>query len=366
MLQARKKAVPSPEWMLQLPHKARKLESRLYKSAASLEDYLDRTTLKPRLQKLAKSIVKEFTSQSKLAKKKSAPNETPLPEPSDAKVPPPVAPEPTAANTTLPPPTSIPISVATVPQPIPGNMPVSRNSSISSKNSISEIERQKAVNAKLQEEIMDNIRRQQELVRRLQNTGDGTIPNNNSLSNLPNAQQLMQSSLPNQLSMASGALQNDLSTMLRRHSGNLQFNNDMLRRHSGNLQLNSMVSEALLKNRLPVMPGPSVAAAGLLPPNLSGVAAGLSPNPTFPQTLQQQQQLQLLRNSLLGNSNPSVLEAMQMAQQSVGQLPLQPPNSSSNAHHQSSNGPSRTNTNTTNNSTSLPGDAPLSPNSFNW
>lgn len=52
-------------WLRQLPHKARKLENRLYLSAPSLESYLDRRTLTTRLQRLAKAIVKQYSSSKR-------------------------------------------------------------------------------------------------------------------------------------------------------------------------------------------------------------------------------------------------------------------------------------------------------------
>lgn len=60
LLQERKKATPSEEWLHQLPHKARKLEGRLYRTAASLEAYLERSTLKIRLSLLANAITKHY------------------------------------------------------------------------------------------------------------------------------------------------------------------------------------------------------------------------------------------------------------------------------------------------------------------
>jgi hypothetical protein len=46
--------------MHQLPHKARNLEEKLYRTAPSLEAYLDRTTLKNRLRRLAQVITKQY------------------------------------------------------------------------------------------------------------------------------------------------------------------------------------------------------------------------------------------------------------------------------------------------------------------
>jgi hypothetical protein len=55
---------PSQKWLQQLPHKARKLEELLYSTASSVEAYIDRTTLKVRLQKLAAQIAQQH-QQSK-------------------------------------------------------------------------------------------------------------------------------------------------------------------------------------------------------------------------------------------------------------------------------------------------------------
>lgn len=56
----RKTAPPSETWQKQLPHKVRKLEERLYRSAPSLEAYLDRQSLKERLKSVAKAITQRF------------------------------------------------------------------------------------------------------------------------------------------------------------------------------------------------------------------------------------------------------------------------------------------------------------------
>lgn len=61
LLQARKTDIPSEAWLRELPHKARKLEARLYRKAPSLEAYLDRTTLKIRLKVLARALVRQFS-----------------------------------------------------------------------------------------------------------------------------------------------------------------------------------------------------------------------------------------------------------------------------------------------------------------
>jgi len=60
LLFARKKDNPGKKWLDRLPLKARMLETQLYRNAASLEAYLDRTTLKARLGKLASAITSHF------------------------------------------------------------------------------------------------------------------------------------------------------------------------------------------------------------------------------------------------------------------------------------------------------------------
>jgi hypothetical protein len=52
--------------MKELPYKARKLEEQLYKTAPSLEAYLEKTTLKHRLKKVAHDITSKFRLTKKL------------------------------------------------------------------------------------------------------------------------------------------------------------------------------------------------------------------------------------------------------------------------------------------------------------
>jgi hypothetical protein len=63
--------VPSQEWLHQLPHKARQLEGRLYGAASSLEQYLDRSTLKNRLRIIANRITMQFIDQPTKGPEKS-------------------------------------------------------------------------------------------------------------------------------------------------------------------------------------------------------------------------------------------------------------------------------------------------------
>jgi len=66
LLSARKKNQPTKEWVRQLPHKARRLEDKLYRTASSLEAYLNRTTLKRRLRNIARIISSQHHRLSKL------------------------------------------------------------------------------------------------------------------------------------------------------------------------------------------------------------------------------------------------------------------------------------------------------------
>jgi hypothetical protein len=59
MLLARKQN-PTKEWLKELPYKARKLEEQLYRGAPTLQDYLDKVSLKYRLKRVAKNIVTQY------------------------------------------------------------------------------------------------------------------------------------------------------------------------------------------------------------------------------------------------------------------------------------------------------------------
>lgn len=56
LLQDRKKEPCQKGWLQELPHKALKLEKQLYKAAPSLQAYMDESTLKHRLRKVANAI----------------------------------------------------------------------------------------------------------------------------------------------------------------------------------------------------------------------------------------------------------------------------------------------------------------------
>ena len=59
-LLASRKANPSAKWLSELPYKARKLEEALYRTAPSLEAYMDGRTVKARLKVVASAITNRF------------------------------------------------------------------------------------------------------------------------------------------------------------------------------------------------------------------------------------------------------------------------------------------------------------------
>ena len=210
--------------MHQLPHKAQKLEEKLYRTAPSLESYLDRTTLKNRLRWLAKVITKQYREaklyhqrlslrssvssrsslssfgslgtrdsmrdsissqqsldslrslQQQFSQKTSMPNSVGSAQHTGER------------RLSTDGPSSFPSTLSIVPEGSSGTQMDSRRSSSSSSSQskgdmgkegagsmqsstsqgISELERQKAVNEKLQQQIMENIRQQEDLLRKLQ------------------------------------------------------------------------------------------------------------------------------------------------------------------------------------------------------
>lgn len=196
LLRARKKTQPSQEWLQQLPHKARKLEERLYQTASSLEAYLDKRSLKRRLGKLALTISKQFrearrnprnsvtsttsnfsfTSMASLASsaRSSFASHQGLRD-SFSSVGQTVGGMPSVSEqdttTTQPVPAIVPSLApgdtgqnAGVPEVLPAN----------GQQSIAALERQKMVNATLQEQIKQSMRQQAELVRKLQGQPEET------------------------------------------------------------------------------------------------------------------------------------------------------------------------------------------------
>lgn len=215
-MQLRKKTQPSPEWLQQLPYKARKLEERLYRSASSLEAYLDERTLKNRLKKLARVITKQFLeakrhrrlSRSSVSSTASTISGASFSSGSFRNSVPSLRDSITSQasadsmrslsdsltrGTTLVTPhtSSMNIHDNTAAAKQQANMasltalksmpeaPYSKSNvltgspfpSAAAGSDLSELERQKEVNAQLQKQIMDNIRQQEELVRKIQASG---------------------------------------------------------------------------------------------------------------------------------------------------------------------------------------------------
>mmetsp|Transcript_14857 Transcript_14857/g.25190 ORF Transcript_14857/g.25190 Transcript_14857/m.25190 type:complete len:411 (-) Transcript_14857:556-1788(-) len=127
-----RKQHPTQKWLKELPYKARKLEEQLYKSAQSLEAYLDKSTLKHRLKRVAHAITSQFrlTKGGKsLGSRRSSKSRSSI---------------------------SSEISTGSNNNSSGGGMP-----------DISALEQQQAVNQKLQEQILENIRQQQQIMRNL-------------------------------------------------------------------------------------------------------------------------------------------------------------------------------------------------------
>lgn len=72
LLLARKQN-PTKEWLKELPYKARKLEDQLYRGAPTLQDYLDKATLKHRLKRVAKTIVSNYRAAKAKRERKPSP-----------------------------------------------------------------------------------------------------------------------------------------------------------------------------------------------------------------------------------------------------------------------------------------------------
>ena len=131
-------------------------------------------------------------------------------------------------------------------------------------DNLAEIERQRSVNANLQQQIMENIRQQEEMVRRMQgHQGGNPNPNPPPTSNLPGNQ-------PPNLSNAGGfAPMNLLGGMNAPISGNQQQFQGMNQMRgsamgmNANLQMNPTLMAAMFGNRQFPSNGPLGSAAAL-------------------------------------------------------------------------------------------------------
>lgn len=167
--------------MKQLPHKARVLEDRLYKRAPSIDAYLNRSTLKNRLKRLAVTITAHYQQMSKPRKNSESCCQSNNSSNADAifsgmETPKSTKPENSTQISSvdshilqsLQPPMSVPSSetkqldVAALPPD----------------EALSELARQKAVNESLQKQILENIRQQQQLVQSIGAAGTGSRSSN--------------------------------------------------------------------------------------------------------------------------------------------------------------------------------------------
>ena len=171
--------------MQQLPHKARALEERLYKTSPSLESYLDRSTLKNRLKKVAVLITtqyKESAKGRKLSKtSRGSSSSFSIPWVGGG------ATTRDSVSSNMGPPRSVSVGAG-------GN--VSQRSSFASNNGTKQntmpvgqesagLSKQKAVNEELQRQILANIRQQQHLVHSTRQGSSEVSRNDNNGSNEP-------------------------------------------------------------------------------------------------------------------------------------------------------------------------------------
>lgn len=183
LLQARKKTAPTKEWMQQLPHKARVLEDRLYRKAASLDGYLNRTTLKNRLRTLAVTITAHYKTSGKSRKKSKRSSIGSEPSTSSE------GPHRESVSSNMGPPAQVSLQAQLlsaggqasedgVPSSGQMNMPPDGQDVVPPALAMSQLARQKAVNEELQAQILSNIRQQQQLVHNIRR-GSNEMPGAN-------------------------------------------------------------------------------------------------------------------------------------------------------------------------------------------
>ena len=135
-----RKVNPTDKWVKELPYKARKLEEQLYRTASSLEAYLDKSTLKHRLKTVAHAITSQFKLVKNGRKKEQSSmkkRDGPAVIPSD-------------------------LSIPLMPSAINNNLSVSHFESLTQPRSGTE-----ANQNLLQEQILENIRQQQLIMKSL-------------------------------------------------------------------------------------------------------------------------------------------------------------------------------------------------------
>jgi len=186
-----RKQNPTPKWLKELPYKARKLEEQLYKSAASLEAYLDESTLKHRLKKVAYAITSQFHIAKGGTKTKKKVISSGIGQSTSS-----------SSNQAIPQQMPFDSRLSTDVQGDnigSGGMTfekkVGRGNSGNASNSggegLSALEQQQQQNQKLQDQILENIRQQQEIMKTLMENGSsgGVNISDGGLNNNSNDQQ---------------------------------------------------------------------------------------------------------------------------------------------------------------------------------
>jgi hypothetical protein len=309
----------------------------LYKTATSLEDYLDKATLKYRLKKVAHAI----TSQFKSAKEKtnqSNRNSSRGERNND-------------------------VSMSQL-----LGTPITSLSSMSSGSDLSDMERQKALNQKLYEQLMENIRQQQEVMRSLMNsphlskaTLNNSVTDSMMMGSMGNQNNQMMGQLgmanqlgglnPNGLGHMNVSSMNNLNNSLGMNSSMFNSNNggmmsggmnmggmNMANMNMGAMNLGAMnmggnLMSGVNAGGLNSGGGFNMMGFGSNGLNLGNLnTSGMNPL-LLQQLLQQQQQMNVaqqlpssaaqmtmmnLRNSLTGQTNSSGMNANMLMNSSMG------------------------------------------------
>lgn len=412
-----RKQNPTQKWLKELPYKARKLEEQLYKSALSLEAYLDESTLKHRLKKVAYAITSQFHI-AKGGKKKN--NKVPICTTSGIG-------QSTNSSSGRPIQQQMPFD-SILSTDTQGENKGTRRSSFGTKvtggtsnntssnggEGLSALERQQQANQKLQDQILENIRQQQEIMKNLMANNNSSGANNsdggNGLNNSPADQQGIfgnaQNQVPDNSMLAAMTSQGLISpgqqTMnvpnqmaglaggaMGLNAGGLTGMNATLNTGGFNPGIGNFNTAGLNQTGMDSSGGLNLAAGGGMNGGL-GTAGGV--NPLLAQRLMQQSmqlpgssQAQMammnnvLRNSLTGQSNPSALNAALLASNmnsasATGINPTMPPpnmNSVTRSSFSANNGSGLmggVNNDMTGGGNRNPGsgDPSLSPTSFQW
>ena len=338
-----RKVNPTEKWTKELPYKARKLEEQLFKSSPSLEAYLDKSTLKHRLKKVAHAITSQFRL-SKDGKKKTSSTTSRRSDPVTSDI------------------TSSMISPDL-------NLPAASFCSLSASGVDPEISQKL-----LQEQILENIRQQQIIMKSLmmaQNQQQGGPLSNTPIMDSQNSmmagfEQRMHGGQANNANV--GGVENMLLQQAQMGFGGASRNMSPMGNSWSSQQL------AIMNN----MGFEAPSGMGNLGPGLTGGMQGLigmnSMNGLDPNQLYQNQFM--LRNSNIGGSvNPATTMAMNQANMEGSVIPgpsmssgmntgvhptMPPPAFGVSGRSSFTNGSLNTNGGISEDNLSL------SPNSFNW